>query len=134
MNRNIEAINHDLWAVDFNLLHYIHELGYAGSYDHLDEKIASFTQDGKIVLNKSHAACSDLKMLLQRLMKNKDQDLKKKIIEMRSKNRDPTEEFYLFALDLELKRRSISKEYARGKPFSIKNLIMKKVVKIVCQH
>ncbi len=129
MNQNIEVINHDLWAVNFNLLPYIHELAYAGSHDDLDVKIASFTQDGKIVLNKSHEIYSVLMLLLQRLMKNKDQDIKKKINEMRSKESDPTEEFYIFALDLELKRRSISKEYARGKPFSIKNLIMKKVVK-----
>lgn len=126
MNQNIEVINQQLWAVRFNYLRYMPELGYSGNYDDADQKTACYTNDGKLVLNKSHEAYHELKQLIQRIMKNNDRELENKIAYMRSKVRDPFDEMYLFALDLEVRRRLISKEYVKGKPFSINNLFIKR--------
>lgn len=121
MNPNIEVINENLWAVNFYHLQYIPELDYEGSLDDLDSKIASYTNDGKTVLNKHHEIYPTLKWLVPRLMENNDRELEKKISEMKSKTRDSYEKLYLFALELETNRRTISKEYVKGqmKPFNI---------------
>lgn len=135
MNRNIEVINQNLWSVDFNIIRYISELNYLGDFDSAHLKIATYTNDGKIVLNKCHEAFNELKQMLLRFMTNSDQELQSKIRLLRSKERDPFEEFYMFALDLEAQRRTISKEYAKvHKPSSIKKLIIEKVVKRLWQH
>jgi hypothetical protein len=130
MNQNIEVINENLWAVNFYYLRYIPELEYTGSNEDFS-KIASYTNDGKTLLNKHNELYPTLKTFIPRLMKNTDADLELKIYGMKNKTRDSYEEFYMFALELEINRRSIAKEYVKGnkKPLSIIKTIERKVKK-----
>lgn len=109
INKNIEVINEKLWAVRFSYLPYITELEYSGDSNRLEFRVASFTNDGKIVLNKQHEIYSILKAMLQRIMPNSDQELVDKINAAKSKEQDQYVKFYLFVLDTEIKRRSIRK-------------------------
>jgi len=131
MNQNIQVINENLWAVNFYYLQYIPELDYKGTKEDLDLKVTSYTNDGKIVLNKNHEIYPTLKNFIPRLMKNTDAELEKKISEMKNKTIDSYEEFYMFALELEINRRSIAKEYVKGnkKPLSIIKTIERTVKK-----
>ncbi len=121
MNHNIEVINENLWAVNYLHLQYIPELGYIGDPDEVDTKIACYTLDGKTVLNKYHELYPTLKNFIPMMMKKPDIDLVNTIGHLKSKVRDPYEEVYLFSLELEKNRRSISEEYVKGnkKPFNI---------------
>ena len=54
MNKNIEVINENLWAVNYNYVQvgYIQELTF--NYKDNPDRLACITNDGKIVLNKEY--------------------------------------------------------------------------------
>lgn len=110
MNRNIEVINNNLLAVRFSYLPQIPDLKYSGDTHDVDVKLASFTEDGKIILNKQHELYPTLKAMFQRIMVNTDQELEEKINAMRNKTTDQYEKVYTFILDAEKERRSIFKQ------------------------
>lgn len=131
MNQNIEVINENLWAINFYYHPYILELEYTGDQENLDLKVASYTNDGKIILNKHNEIYPTLKKFVPALMKNTDDDLEKKLFGMKNKIRDSYEELYMFCLELEINRRSVAKEYVKGskKPLSIFKTIERTVKK-----
>ncbi len=111
MNRNIEVINNNLLAVRFSYLPQIPDLKYSGDIYNVDVKLASFTEDGKIVLNKQHELYPTLKAMFQRIMIHTDQELEAKINAMRNKTLDQYEKVYTFILVTEKERRNIQKQY-----------------------
>ncbi|MCT4686617.1 hypothetical protein [Vallitalea sp.] len=74
MNKNIEVINENLWVVNFDYVNmgYIKEL----SLKNINEsEYATFTQDGKVVLNKNKPIYKDIVRYLSWLMKIPDNQL-----------------------------------------------------------
>lgn len=119
MNQNIEVINPHLWAVNYNHLRFIKEFANLNySPDALNEP-AFLSQDGIIVLNKSHEIYPTLKQFLPKIMKNTDEELQNKIKIMKDKDRDGYDKVYKFCLNAEAKRRMLEKEFRKqnkGKP------------------
>ncbi|WP_096230491.1 hypothetical protein [Thermoanaerobacterium sp. RBIITD] len=111
MNKNIEIINENLWAVNFHHLRYIKDLPYTCNDPDSLDKVASLTDNGIIVLNKSHEIYPTLKQLFPRLMQNTDKELLMKIDYMQDKNRDGYDRVYKYCLNAVLKRRMVKKQF-----------------------
>lgn len=110
-NPNIEVINDHLWAVNFYYVRYIDDLTYhCDDHDALD-KPASITNDGVIILNKSHEIYPILKNLISRIMESTDYELMGKLDYMKDKDRDGYDRFYKLVLETEVKRRSVEKQH-----------------------
>lgn len=74
MNKNIEVINENLWAVDFE---YIKQ-GWIQGLTFIVPKpsdSACFTNDGKLILNKKHDLYKDICKLTKIIMKFRDEQL-----------------------------------------------------------
>lgn len=111
LNGNVEIINENLWAVNFHHLRYIKDLPYTCNDPDSLDKVASLTDNGIIVLNKSHEIYPTLKQLFPRLMQNTDEELLMKINYMKDKNRDGYDRVYKYCLNAELKRRMVKKQF-----------------------
>ncbi|MED3553997.1 hypothetical protein [Cytobacillus praedii] len=107
MNKNIEVINDNLWAVKFSLIPYIPGIDYKP-----DTTIPAFmepcrlAEDGLLLLNKEHQNYSLLKDSFQKLAKKNYTWLKKEVkrgSRIRSKNEVQT--FYYNMIHIELERR-----------------------------
>lgn len=74
MNLNINVINDNLWAVDFEYI----KRGWVKEVSLKDTKAsdcACLTNDGKIVLNKNHQYFNDIHRLLNIIMKFRNEQL-----------------------------------------------------------
>jgi hypothetical protein len=119
MNKNIEVINPYLWGVNYHHLKFIKELTYQDNSPGALEKPASLTNDGIIVLNKSHEMYPTLKQFFPKIMESTDEELLYKIKYMKDKDRDGYDRVYKYCLDAEAKRRFLEKEFQKqnkGKP------------------
>lgn len=74
MNKNIEVINENLWAVEFEYVSmgYIKELIFSKTKP---SDYYCFTKDGKIILNKNQSYYKDMLKMLNVIMKFKDEQL-----------------------------------------------------------
>ena len=113
MNKNIEVINNNLWAVRFSYVPQITELEYTRELNDL-EAAAAYTDDGKLILNKQHEIYSTLKAMVLQIMPNSDQELAAKVNVMQSKDHDSYDRFYIFVLETEIKRRTIAEKCHGG--------------------
>ena len=111
MNRNIEVINENLWAVNssFVRMGYIQEL--KPLLEQSDNPYVSLTNDGIMVLKKESGFYPILKKFLVKIMGRTDEQLeyaqqKMKMMEMP----DAYEKMYLNVLEWEIKRRYVKTE------------------------
>lgn len=74
MNKNIEVINENLWAVDFEYIKQGWMKGLSFN-EHHSSDYYGFTQDGKIVLNKNQSNYKEYLKMLNIIMKFKDDQL-----------------------------------------------------------
>lgn len=76
MNPNIEVVNENLWAVNFEQV----RMNWVDGLRYLDEKddcnnYAALTEDGKLVVNKATEYCKTIKLMINRLMQRSDEEL-----------------------------------------------------------
>lgn len=135
MNRNIEVINENLWAVEFAYVKqgWIKDLSFNNTKP---SDYFCFTKDGKIVLNKDQSYYKDILKYMNILMKFKEEQLGtipgfyyfikifipkadkltnhafKKFVQ--SSQLDQVQKLFNQLSDLELKRRIIYAEYING--------------------
>lgn len=74
MNKNIEVINENLWAVDFEYIKQGWIKGLSFSVPKPSDS-ACITNDGKLILNKQHALYKDIYKLIKIIMKFRDEQL-----------------------------------------------------------
>lgn len=74
MNKNIEVINENLWAVDFEYIKQGWIQGLSFSVPKPSDS-ACITNDGKLILNKQHALYKDICKLIKIIMKFRDVQL-----------------------------------------------------------
>lgn len=134
MNRNIEVINENLWAVN----QYYVKQGFIQELKILPNKTPelydiSLTNQGILVLNKAAYSYEVTKLLVIRIMRHTDEQLRvaqEKI--QRVENPDAYEKMYLNVLEWEIKRRCVKAAYIKSLPKptfrdKLKNYIRKKV-------
>ncbi len=138
MNKNIEVINENLWAVN---QHYVKN-GYIKELSNLEGfnpelHDANLTNDGILILNTCSPVYDTLKKITVRVMEKADDELQVAHKSMQSiSNPDGYEKMYLSVLGWEIKRRCVRAEYLESLPTptlsdKIKNL--RKKVKIWLQ-
>lgn len=112
MNKNIEVINLNLYALRFSLIPFIKEITYKP-----DEEIPAYQEplrldkgNGIILLNKDHAGYELLKDAMIKAMKKKNNgELERCLLLLKSrKNKDNGTIIYEAALRCELERRLYS--------------------------
>jgi hypothetical protein len=119
LNQNIEIINPHLWAVNYHHLQYINDLTYHDKSNDALYKPLSISNDGVIVLNKSHEIYSTLKQMFLREMEKTDEELLYLINYMKEKDRDGYDRVFKHILDAEAKRRVVERQFneqSKGKP------------------
>lgn len=134
MNKNIDVINENLWAVNqwYVKQGYIKDLTILqGETPELQN--ASLTNDGILLLNKSSSSYEILKKMMLRIMGHTTEQLQNAYKKMQKVEKpDAYEKMYLCLLGWELKRRSVKAEYMANLPkLTLKDkLNMRKKVKI----
>ena len=142
MNRNIEVINENLWVVNFDYVKmgYIKELSFPSNSG---SDYGSLTDDGKLIVNSSidhyqdviaymtvimqipdellesiHGFYSFMKLMVPKSEGFSDDEMEAFIQRMKLHE---TKKTYFNLAELEKKRRSIQREYIKGrrKPFGI---------------
>ena len=114
MNKNIEVINENLWAVNsaYIKMGYIPELVPLAEGDISKNPYASLTNDGILILKSESEFYPILKNLMQRIMQHTNKQLLYAILKMRSISEpDAYEKMYLNVLDWEIKRRYVKAIY-----------------------
>ncbi|KMY49237.1 hypothetical protein [Peribacillus loiseleuriae] len=108
MNRNIEVINKELWAVKFCFLPYITEIDYLPDPEiPMFEEPGRITNDGLMLLNKDHKGYPLLKGMFPKLMKKSNKQLKKELfLGKRLKNKTANQILYASMVQVEIERRS----------------------------
>lgn len=118
MNKNIEVINENLWAVNQQYVKqgYIKELTtLPGAAPETQD--ASLTDDGIIVLNKCSPVYGVLKKFVPRIMAYSDEQLNSAREKMQKVSEpDAYEKMYLSVLEWEIKRRCVKAEYLSSQP------------------
>lgn len=115
MNANIDIIQEDLVAVNFNYI----DIGYIRDFSILpgasiNGKDASLSEDGVIILNKNSPVYEVLLKIMPRVMSKSDELLKISIQEFDNKSElDDYERFYRCILGWEIKRRSVKVDYLK---------------------
>lgn len=116
MNRNIEVINENLWAVN----QYYVKGGYVKELVTLpgcspEKEDACLTEDGILILNKASPVYEVCKGLMIRIIPYSD-DLLKSIYELGEKiqNPDPYEFMYFHVIGWEIKRREVKADYMKN--------------------
>lgn len=107
LNKNIEVINKDLWAVRFSFLPFISEIAYTPDDEvPIHEDSGRITNDGILLLNKEYAGFNILKEHFPKVMKKKDKQLKKEIKASQAlKNKTDWQNVYYAMLQIEAERR-----------------------------
>lgn len=134
MNKNIEVINENLWAVNqqYVKLGYIKELSTLPGMSP-ETKPISLTEQGILVLNTVDPVYDITRKLLIRIMQHSDEQLQDAYEKMQKvKEPDAYERMYLNVLGWEIKRRCVKVEYIANLPRptlkdKIKNIYRKKV-------
>lgn len=114
MNKNIDVINENLWAVN----QWYVKQGYIKDLTILPGKVpelhdASLTNDGILILNKSSPSYEILKKILLRIMGHTTEQLQNAYKKMQQMEKpDAYEKMYLCLLEWEIKRRCVKAEYA----------------------
>ena len=122
MNRNIEIINENLWAVnrEYVRMGYIQELVFFPSCSNSENPYASLKNDGTLILDSESEFYPILKQLLPRIMKYSDEKLLLAIKELKEikeiKNPDGYEKMLLNVLEWEEKRRCVKVKYLASLP------------------
>jgi hypothetical protein len=111
LNKNIEVINKNLWAVKFSFLPFISEIDYKPDPDiPAYEEFGRATNDGILILNKDYAGFNILKEHIPKVMKKKDKQLKKEIKASQAlKNKTDWQNVYYAMLQIEAERRKKEK-------------------------
>lgn len=118
MNRNIEVINENLWAVN----QYYVKVGYIKELKNLPSKKPekhgiSLTNQGILILNTADPVYSITRKLLLRIMEHSDEQLQFAVHEIREvQEPDGYEKMYLNVLEWEIKRRFVKAEYLKSLP------------------
>lgn len=119
MNKNIEVINENLYAVNSAYI----KMGYIQEFVPLSENVTdgnpyvSLTDDGILILKKESEFYPILKKLLLRIMEHSDEQLNFAMDKMRKVSEpDAYEEMYLNVLEWEMKRRCVKAEYLSSQP------------------
>lgn len=155
MNKNIEVINENLWAVNYNYVKvgYIQEL----TFNHMDnpDRLACITNDGKIVLNKEYDY-SVYVPFLEAVMNMDDSELDTKhgfcnVIRTLTKHEEVSDQeimkmiwsdstltmnwtIYQNLCNWERARRKAAKEYCKKHPFKVLYMKIRKGVKNNGKH
>lgn len=136
MNKNIEVINENLWAVNsaYIRMGYIQELVPLSKGITSENPYASLTNDGILILKTESEFYPILKNLMQRIMGHSDEQLMYAIAKMRKVSEpDAYEKMYLNVLEWEIKRRCVKAVHCQPIPTLIgkiiKRMIRKKVRK-----
>lgn len=118
MNKNIEVINENLYAVNSAYI----KMGYIQEFMPLSEDVtdgnpyASLSNDGILILKKESEFYPILKKLLLRIMEHSDEQLNLSLDKMRKVSEpDAYEKMYLNVLEWEIKRRYVKTEYVMSK-------------------
>lgn len=118
MNKNIEVINENLWAVNQQYVKqgYIQDLtNLPGTSPELQD--ISLTNDGIMILNKCSPIYDVLRKFVPRIMEHTDDQLKAAHEKMQKvKKPDAYEKMYLGVLGWEIKRRCVKAEYIASLP------------------
>lgn len=116
MNRNIEVINENLWAVN----QYFVKEGYIKELVTLPEcspekEDACLKEDGVLILNKASPVYEVCKKLMIRIMPYSDEKLKGAFEQMATvENPDAYEFMYYHVLGWEIKRREVQADYLKN--------------------
>lgn len=114
LNRNIEVINPNLYALKFSHIPYIKEIDYKPYEDipAYHEPMRIDRANGIILINKDHAGYELVKNALVRAMsKPKNGQLERELLLLKKqKNKDKYTIFYESALMVELERRLYSEK------------------------
>lgn len=107
MNKNIEIINKNLWAVKFSHLPYIEEIDIEpDALMPLEEEPGRIASGGLMILNKDYPGFNILKDFFPRLMKKKDKQIDKDLQNFRlRKTLTEWESLYHAMLQVEKERR-----------------------------
>ena len=107
MNKNIEVINPDLYAVRFSLIPLMSDIDYKPDNEvPAYEEPLRVSNDGVIVLNKDNQLFEILKSQFPKTMKKKDKQLKKELNYLKSaKNKTDYHWIYLGIVEAEMQRR-----------------------------
>lgn len=119
MNKNIEVINENLWAVNsaYIRMGYIQELVPLSEGITSENPYASLTNDGILILKSESEFYPILKNLMQRIMGHSDEQLNFAVDKMRKVSEpDAYEKMYLNVLEWEIKRRCVKSEYLSDQP------------------
>ena len=119
MNRNIEVINENLWAVNsaYIRMGYIQELVPLSEGITSKNPYASLTNDGILILKTESEFYPILKNLMQRIMGHSDEQLNFAVDKMQKVSKpDAYEKMYLNVLEWEIKRRCVKAEYLSSQP------------------
>lgn len=118
MNPNIQVINKNLWAVNFNHV----QMKWIGELFFLNEsgssnKYAALSEDGKLIVNTATELHHAITGILSRIMQRTDVQLTNELTAVKKKvdmpHDDRYEELLLCMLQWELKRRCVRKEYMK---------------------
>lgn len=106
MNRNIEVINENLWAVRFSLIPFIKEIEYSPDPNiPAYEEAARVTKGGLMILNKDHKGYRFLKDIMIKIMRKSEKKIKKELNKIEAlKSNDNAQILYMFCLKSELER------------------------------
>lgn len=119
MNKNIEVINENLWAVNsaYIRMGLIQELVPLSEGITSENPYASLTNDGILILKNESEFYPILKNLMQRIMGHSDEQLKFAEDKMRKvSEQDAYEKMYLNVLEWEIKRRCVKADYLSSQP------------------
>ena len=107
MNKNIEVIAPDIWAVRFSLIPFIVEIDYKPDSSVVAyEEPVRVSNDGIIILNKDNQLFEILKSQFPKTMKKKDKQLKKELNYLKLvKNKTDYHWIYLGMIETEMQRR-----------------------------
>lgn len=120
INKNIEVINNNLYALRFGLIPFIKEIEYT-PYEEIpqyEEPIRIDKANGVIILNKDHKGYELIKDAMIMAMNKKNIQLEKNLLTLkRLKNKDNLQIILESAYTIELERRMYV-EMGKGKPKS----------------
>lgn len=119
MNKNIEVINENLWAVNsaYIRMGLIQELVPLSEGITSENPYASLTNDGILILKNESEFYPILKNLMQRIMGHSDEQLNFAVDKMRKVSEpDAYEKMYLNVLEWEIKRRCVKADYLSSQP------------------
>jgi hypothetical protein len=118
MNKNIEVINENLWAVN----QYYVQAGYIKELETLPGQTPethgiSLSDTGVLILNTADPAHDITRKLLLKIMEHSDEQLKFAYNKMQQvQSPDTYEKMYLNVLEWEIKRRCVKAEFLNSQP------------------